>query len=126
MAKLLIGVSALLFGIASSSCSRSSTAPTTAVPPPVAFSVTGSAKSVQIRYTKPESIIITGDSQTLPFTYAWLTPPNQFQLIALTATITTVGNTGTVHVSVSENGVETGSDTAIAYPNTADVHYTHR
>lgn len=128
MQKSLIGVGVLLFGVALASCGTS-TMPTSPAPltQPVSFSVTGTAKTVQIDYTRPDgSIVIGTNAQTLPFTYAWLTPPAQFQLVLLSAEITTAGDTGTVRVSVSENGIETSSATATGYPNTARVSYSHK
>jgi hypothetical protein len=91
------------------------------------YSVTGTAKTVQLTYTLPDySVIISGPSEQLPFTYTWSTPPNPFQLILLTAGISTRGDTGTVLVSVTENGIVVASDTATGYPNAATVRYVHQ
>lgn len=125
----LFCVGLLLFGMALASCGGPSTKPTSTAPPtpPVLYSVTGTAKTVEIRYTLPDgSSVIGTNAQTLPFTYEWPTPPAQGQLVSLSAEITTAGDTGTVHVSVSENGIETGSDTATGYPNSAQVSYGHK
>jgi hypothetical protein len=124
MPKSLVCVCLLGFGVALASCGGTSTMPTSTAPPtpPVLYSVTGTAKTVEIRYTLPDSsIFISTKGQTLPFTFAWPTPPAQGQLVLLSAEITTAGDTGTVRVSVSENGIETGSDTATGYPNGAQV-----
>jgi hypothetical protein len=91
------------------------------------YSVTGTAKTVQITYSQPDySIIGTDQSQTLPFVYKWPAPPNKFQLILLTAGITTPGDSGTVRIAVIENGVETASDVATAYPNGVTIQYAHQ
>ena len=97
----LVCLSVLFSSIALFSCSHPATAPS-APPPPVAFSVTGSAKTVQISYSQPHYSISILAPQSLPFTFTWPVPPNQFQLVLLSAQITTVGDIGTVRASVSE------------------------
>jgi hypothetical protein len=95
--------------------------------PPFSYSVTGTAKTVEIHYTRPDySIVIGTNGQTLPFTYTWPTPPNKDQLVLLSAEITTPGDTGSVLVSVSENGIETANATATSFPNHAEVLYYHK
>ena len=115
----------LMLAAVSWSCDQSSIAPQR--PAPFTYSVTGTAKTVQITYSQADySIIGTDRSQTLPFVYTWPTPPNKFQLILLGAGVTTPGDSGTVRIAVIENGVETASDVATGYPNGVTIQYAHQ
>jgi hypothetical protein len=98
------------------SCGSAPTAATPTAPPPaVVFSVTGSAKAAQISFSNADESISILSLQVLPFTHTWSVLPAQFQGVLLTAQINTVGDTGTVRVSVSENGVEIDCKTAAAF-----------
>lgn len=98
-----------------------SIAPTAPTANPVTYSATGTAKAVEISYTLPIGVIRIAPHTTLPFTFSWAVA-NVNDVLLLSAQVETEGDPGTVHVSILKNGVEFLSDSAAAFPNTAEVH----
>src|SRR5882762_5803080 len=114
--------SVVLIGLVSAiaSCSdRTPTAPATP-PPAVFYSVTGTAKTINVGYTTPIGSIFIDPQVPLPFTYTWTSAQSGAHLL-LSAYIDTPGDLGSIRVSISKNGAEIGSDTATGYPNWATV-----
>src|ERR1700683_3958652 len=98
---LIIVTTGMAFG-----CSNSLTAPSA---PAVVYSVTGTAKTVELQYTTPEGTLFTPDNVPLPFTYSRTATPGDY--LALLVSITSAGDTGNARASISKNGVEVATQT---------------
>ena len=122
LARLAIFLAAV--SVSLSCCSP--TSPTTpGAPPAVTYSVTGTAKTVELGYTLSDgSILIPASPMTLPFTYTWPTAQPNATLL-LSAQINTPGDQGSIRASISKNGVEAGGQTATGFPNRATVTLTY-
>ncbi len=110
--------------VALPSCGGTTTAPSS-TPPAVTYSVTGTAKTVQLGYSDPcftalDPIVIPS-SMTLPFTYTCQTAPPTNTKLFLSAQIDTPGDQGSIRASISKNGVEVASQTATGFPNSATL-----
>ena len=107
------------------SCGSASAPTAPAVAPAVTYTVTGTAKTVELGYTLPDgSILIPSAPSMLPFTYTWPTAQPSAHLL-LSAQINTPGDQGSIRASILKNGVEVGSQTATGFPNFATVSLTY-